>query len=305
MDRLTAIEIFVETAKAGSFTAVADKFQMTPAMIGKYIKWLETRVGARLLHRNTRRQHLTEAGQQYLAGCQALLLHYQELEQRTLAHSGEAIGRLRINAPVTFGCNVLTPLLCHFMTKHPQIRIELELSDTLSEIVGDGFDLLFRVGIPHDGTYIAREFASMELILCASPAYLANHGSPKTLSDLAHHRCLGFLPWLKASTLGEQFSLEYLHLWDSPFMTNHGMALKHAALTDAGIILQPLTLVAQELSQGHLIRLLPEMPALIRPIYMLYPARESMPYRLRLLIDYLLTQRDNCMPRMTLLADLN
>lgn len=140
MDRLTAIEIFVETAKAGSFTAVADKFEMTPAMVGKYIKWLETKVGTRLLHRNTRRQHLTEAGQQYLEDCQALLHHYQELEQRTLAHSGKAIGKIRINAPVTFGSHSLTPLLCHFMALYPQIRVELELSDTLSEIVGDGFD---------------------------------------------------------------------------------------------------------------------------------------------------------------------
>ena len=187
MDRLTAIEIFVEVARAGSFAAVAERFAMTPAMIGKYIKWLEARVGSRLLNRNTRCQSLTEAGQEYLAGCQNLLQHYRELEQNTLANTGQAAGRIRINAPVTFGSYRLTPLLCRFMERYPQIRIELDLSDRLVDVIGDGFDLIFRIGQPKDAGYIARPLTSTGSVFCASPDYLQRHGTPLTLADLASH----------------------------------------------------------------------------------------------------------------------
>lgn len=233
MDRLTAIEIFVEVARAGSFSAVADRFEMTPAMIGKYIKWLEARVGSRLLNRNTRCQSLTEAGREYLGGCQSLLQHYRALEQNTQAHTGQAAGKIRINAPITFGSYRLTPLLCRFMAQYPQIRIELDLCDRLVDVIGDGFDLIFRVGTPKDAAYIARPLAHSASVFCASPRYLQRHGTPQELADLARHHCLGFAPWLTQSSLATEFPLEQLHLWDSPFISNHGSALKVAALNHA------------------------------------------------------------------------
>ncbi|WAF97858.1 LysR family transcriptional regulator [Aeromonas dhakensis] len=291
MDRLTAIEIFVEVARAGSFAAVAERFAMTPAMIGKYIKWLEARVGSRLLNRNTRCQSLTEAGQEYLAGCQSLLQHYRALEQNTLANTGQAAGRIRINAPVTFGSYRLTPLLCRFMKRYPQIRIELDLSDRLVDVIGDGFDLIFRIGQPKDAGYIARPLTSTGSVFCASPDYLQRHGTPLTLADLASHHCLGFSPWLGQSRLAEAFPLEQLHLWDSPFISNHGGALKVAALNHAGILLQPRALLSEELERGTLQEILADALPAPRPVNLLYPAREPLPLRLRLLIDYLVEQR--------------
>ncbi|MGE6135009.1 LysR substrate-binding domain-containing protein [Aeromonas salmonicida] len=288
MDRLTAIEIFVEVARAGSFSAVAERFEMTPAMIGKYIKWLEARVGSRLLNRNTRRQSLTEAGIEYLGGCQNLLQHYRELEQNTRAHTGQAAGKIRINAP---GSYRLTPLLCRFMAQYPRIRIELDLCDRLVDVIGDGFDLIFRVGTPKDAAYIARPLTSSTSVFCASPRYLQRHGTPMALADLARHQCLGFTPWLTQSSLAEEFPLEHLHLWDSQFISNHGSALKVAAINHAGIVLQPRALLTQELESGVLLEILPDALPAPRPVNMLYPAREPMPLRLRLLIDYLSEQR--------------
>jgi DNA-binding transcriptional LysR family regulator len=291
VDRLTAIEIFVEVARAGSFSAVAERFEMTPAMIGKYIKWLEARVGSRLLNRNTRCQSLTEAGREYLGGCQNLLQHYRELEQNTRAHTGQAAGKIRINAPITFGSYRLTPLLCRFMAQYPQIRIELDLCDRLVDVIGDGFDLIFRVGTPKDAAYIARPLTSSTSVFCASPHYLQCHGTPIELADLARHRCLGFSPWLTQSSLAEEFPLEHLHLWDSQFISNHGSALKVAALNHAGIVLQPRALLSQELASGTLLEILPDALPAPRPVNLLYPAREPMPLRLRLLIDYLSDHR--------------
>ena len=264
---------------------------MTPTMIGKYIKWLEARVGSRLLNRNTRCQSLTEAGQEYLAGCQNLLQHYRELEQNNLANTGQAAGRIRINAPVTFGSYRLTPLLCRFMERYPQIRIELDLSDRLVDVIGDGFDLIFRVGQPKDAGYIARPLASSDSVFCASPHYLQCHGTPLTLADLARHHCLGFSPWLGQSSLAEAFPLEQLHLWDSPFISNHGSALKVAALNHAGVLLQPRALLSEELERGTLQEILADALPAPRPVNLLYPAREPLPLRLRLLIDYLSEQR--------------
>ena len=236
-------------------------------------------------------QSLTEAGQAYLAGCQSLLQHYRELEQNTLANTGQAAGRIRINAPVTFGSYRLTPLLCRFMERYPQIRIELDLSDRLVDVIGDGFDLIFRVGQPKDAGYIARPLASSDSVFCASPHYLQRHGTPLTLADLARHHCLGFSPWLGQSSLAEAFPLEQLHLWDSPFISNHGSALKVAALNHAGILLQPRALLSEELERGTLQEILADALPAPRPVNLLYPAREPLPLRLRLLIDYLSEQR--------------
>ncbi|MFM5844371.1 LysR substrate-binding domain-containing protein [Aeromonas sanarellii] len=291
MDRLTAIEIFVDVARAGSFSAVAERFEMTPAMIGKYIKWLEARVGSRLLNRNTRSQSLTEAGREYLAGCQSLLQHYRELEQNTQAHTGQATGKIRISAPYTFGTYRLTPLLCRFMAHYPQIRIELDLSDLLVDVTGDGFDLVFRVGAPKDAAFIARPMAMSVPVFCASPRYLQRHGTPRELADLARHHCLGFTPWLSQSNLAGEFPLDQLHLWDSPFVSNHGGALKMAALHHAGIVLQPRALLREELASGALVEILSHALPAPRPVNLLYPAREPMPLRLRLLIDYLCEHR--------------
>ncbi len=174
----------------------------------KYIKWLEARVGSRLLNRNTRCQSLTEAGQEYLAGCQSLLQHFRALEQNTLANTGQAAGRIRINAPVTFGSYRLTPLLCRFMERYPQIRIELDLSDRLVDVIGDGFDLIFRIGQPKDAGYIARPLTSTGSVFCASPDYLQRHGTPSR-----------WRIW-PATTVWDSAPGSASHAWPRPFPSN-------------------------------------------------------------------------------------
>lgn len=292
MDRLTSLEIFCAVSEAGSFSAVAERFAMTPAMIGKYIKALESRTGVRLLNRNTRRQSLTEAGREYLAGCREVLRHYHLLEQEMQAHNGQAAGLVRINAPITFGTCQLTPLLCDFMAQHPQIRVELHLSDSLDDVVGSGADLLVRVGALKDASYICRPLTFSQHLFCATPAYLARHGTPTRLADLEHHRCLGFLPWQTESPFSQAFPLEHLHLTRSPLLANQGQALKVAALHHAGILLQPFSLVQAELARGDLLEILADQRPPPRPIHLLYPSRAPLPLRLQLLIDYLLARGD-------------
>ena len=176
MDRLLSLEIFSAVAKAGSFTAVADSFGITPAMVGKHIKQLETQVGATLIHRSTRKQSLTEIGEDYLQGCQKLLADFALLEQKTAQLKNVPSGILRINAPTMYGSIVLSPLICDFLELHPQLHIELVLSDQMVDVLHDGFDAVFRIGKLEDAPYIGRKICDYDLVYCASPSYLNKHG---------------------------------------------------------------------------------------------------------------------------------
>ncbi len=289
MDRLTAIEIFVEVARAGSFAAVADRFAMTPAMIGKYIKWLEARVGSRLLNRNTRCQSLTEAGQEYLAAARTCCNTTGSwsrtpwpIPARRRAGSASMPRHLR-QLPADAAAVPLHGAL-------PADPHRAGSVGSLVDVIGDGFDLIFRVGQPKDAGYIARPLASSDSVFCASPHYLQRHGIPLTLADLARHHCLGFSPWLGQSSLAEAFPLEQLHLWDSPSSATTAapqggrpQPCRHPAAAARPAERGARTRHPAGDPGGCPARPAPGQPAL--------SGQGALPLRLRLLIDYLSEQR--------------
>ncbi len=287
MDRLKSIEVFVEVVNAGSFTKASEKFAITPAMVGKHIKNLEHTAGAPLLNRNTRKQTLTEIGEIYLLRCHKILSEYAALEQETSLIRKEPTGILRINAPITFGTLLLSPIICDFLEKYPKIDIELELTDELIDVTHDGFDVIFRIGDLEDAAYIGKKVTDYELVFCASPHYLNTSGIPSSIKELNQHRCLGFSYWKKQSKTISKLDTHAFDIAHSRFRANNGMALKVAALNDYGVLLQPRILVSDELTDGKLVEILSEFKPEPSPVNLLYKSRNEISLKVRLFIDFI------------------
>src|SRR5471032_1008192 len=195
MDKLRSMEIFVAVVDAGSFTAAAQAFEISPVMVGKHVGQLEERLGARLLTRTTRRQSLTEIGRQYVEQCRAILAQIQAAESGAEAMHGSVRGRLKITAPVSFGSEWLGPAMTEYLARHPDVGLDLALNDRVVDIVEEGYDAAIRIGKLEDSGLVARALFPYAMVICASPAYLKRRGKPRTPADLVHHECLDFMDW--------------------------------------------------------------------------------------------------------------
>ena len=282
--------VFATVAEEGSLSAAARALGLTPSAVSRIIARTEQRLGTRLLLRTTRAITFTAEGEAYLRGARRILADMAEVEE-AITDQGVPRGRLRVSAALGHGRLAIVPLVAAFSARYPNITVDLSLGDEVVDILGGQADVAVRFGHLPDSPLTARKVGETGQVVVASPDYLQRHGTPVELADLARHRCLGFTPWLTQSSLAEEFPLEHLHLWDSQFISNHGSALKVAALNHAGIVLQPRALLSQELASGALLEILPDALPAPRPVNLLYPAREPMPLRLRLLIDYLSDHR--------------
>lgn len=282
MDRLLSMEVFVAVVELGSLTAAAARHEMSAAMAAKHIKGLEARLGLRLMNRTTRRQSLTEAGQAYYARCKAILADIREAEQGAEALRVAPRGTLRITSTVSFGSFALAPAIADYLDRYPDVSVELALSDVVEDLVASRYDLAVRIGEPRDSGLVARRIGSYQMIICASPAYLARHGTPATPADLGRHQCLDFSHWSRRTGWrlrdgeGEGGQADYPPT--SRFLANNGQALRQAALAGFGIVLQPELLLAEDVHAGRLTPILrPYWPA-ARPVTLLYPKdRQALP----------------------------
>lgn len=242
MDRLTSMAVFVKAAESGSFAAAALAFGISSQMAGRHVSALEARVGAPLLARTTRRQSLTEIGQLFYERCKALLADAEAAESVALDYSATPRGRLRVTAPVTFGTCSLAPMIARYLRRHPEVEVDLTLTDRFVDLVDEGYEVAIRLGALADSTMIATPLMPYRLVACASPAYLAERGEPKTPAALAEHDCLGFaftsLPpyneWVFGSAQGKH-SVQV----SGRLQANDMKALLAAALDGLGIVLAP------------------------------------------------------------------
>ena len=289
LDRLTSMAVFVRAADLGSFTAAAAEFGLSTQMVSKHIMALEQQLGSRLLHRTTRKQSLTEIGYLYHERCQTILAEVEAAGALTEQAQATPRGRLRINAPVTFGSQSLVPLITRYLRQYPEVEIDLTLSDRLVDPIEEGYEAVIRLGPINDSTtLVARPLAPYRLIACASPAYLAEHGKPETPADLLEHECLGFAYWF--GTLGRnwRFSRDSC-IYDAPvngrLQINDWKGLLHAALEEFGITLGYEAALTEALSAGRLVRILPDYEGPSRPMHLLYAADQRMTPKLRYFID--------------------
>jgi DNA-binding transcriptional LysR family regulator len=263
------MEVFVAVVDAGSFTAAAEMFAMSPVMVGKHIRQLEERLGARLLARTTRRQNLTEIGRQYAERCRQILADIKTAESGAEAMRSTPRGTLRISAPVSFGTQRLAPAMTDYLAAHPDVSLDLDLSDRMIDLVEEGYDAAIRIGELRDSTLVARPLTEYRMMLCASPEYLKQAGTPKTPEDLAHHQCLDFAPlnrrvrWNLNGTESEFPA--------SRFRSNQGQALRMAALRGYGILLQSEALLGEDVASGRLVPVLEDYLPAPRPVSLVYP----------------------------------
>ena len=192
LDRVMGMQVFAKVASLGSFSAAARALGMSQSMATKHVDAIEDRLGAQLFQRTTRRLTLTDAGQRYLEACERILVEIEEADAEAAADVAEPRGTLRLNAPLSFGFRQVVPALADFATLNPQLTVDLGLTDRFVDLVEEGWDLAIRLGTLGNSAMIARRLAPAMVVLCASPDYLARHGVPKTLADLAGHNCLGY-----------------------------------------------------------------------------------------------------------------
>ncbi|WP_028455703.1 LysR substrate-binding domain-containing protein [Chitinilyticum litopenaei] len=288
MDKLRSMQVFVTVADCGSFSAAAVQLGISAVMVGKYIQQLEQQLGSRLLERSTRRQSLSEAGKAYCAHARQVLELVEAGEAAVASLQDSPRGLLRISAPVTLGGVAIAPLLAGYLVRYPQVQVELMLSNQRVDLIEDGFDLAIRIG-PAPQELVARALPPYQLAIAAAPAYLARHGTPQEPAELADHHCLTHRIW------GQREGWPGLLMadgreWPAPsrLACNDGQALRQAALAGAGIVFQPLVLLAADLACGALVPVLSGHWPAPRPCHLVYlPDHRPRP-RLHSLVDYLL-----------------
>lgn len=273
--------VFVAVADTGSFAAAAQAQDLSAVMVGKHIRQLETHLGARLLQRDTRKQRLTEVGESFLEDCRRILdqVRHAESVAERLRHDGQPSGRLRITAPVTLGGSAVAAVATEFLQRHPEVTVELVLSDHMSDLIADAFDVAIRIGpLPDSDHLVARPLRPYRMIVCASPDYLRRHGTPSDPRELVGHSCLNHLLWNHdAGWRFERIAAEPLRL-RGRFASNNGEALRRAAVAGCGIVLQPEVLLADDLAAGRLLPLFAEQLPPPRPVHLLYPRdRQPLP----------------------------
>ena len=274
MDRLASMAAFVKAVETGSFAAAANALGLSPQMVAKHVTQLEARLGARLLNRTTRRQSLTETGRTYHERCKGVLAEADWADAAAEETSGAPRGRLRINAPVSFGPS-LVPVLARYLRQHPRVEVDLVLSDRFVDLVEEGFEAVFRVGPLTDSGLVACALSPFRLVACASPAYLSERGTPSIPPDLEHHECLGYAHWSRPTAYEWQFTRDgrtHEALVHHRLRANDATALLSAALDGFGIALVAEDLVREALSSGSLVRVLPEFGTPSRPMHLLFHA---------------------------------
>jgi DNA-binding transcriptional LysR family regulator len=289
MDRLQSMEIFVAVVDLGSFTAAANAFRISPPMVSKHISAREKRLGATLLKRTTRSLHPTEIGQTYYESCKKILGEIELAESGATAMSATPKGLLRVSASTWYGSLTLAPLVCDYLGQHPEVNVDLSLTDRFVDIVDEGIDVAIRIGELADSSLIARKLSLFALSICASPDYLRQAGTPRKPGDLPRHQCLGFTNWRTQS--GWQLLQKQIGAGQMPrFQSNNGQALRTAALKGLGIIMMPRDLLRQDIEQGTLVEIMRDHVAPPRPIHAVYPReRQSVP-KLTSFVDFLVEQ---------------
>ncbi|QJW56752.1 HTH-type transcriptional regulator DmlR [Serratia plymuthica] len=289
MDVLLAMRAFRRVVERNSFYKAAEDLAVTPAALSKQIKQLEARLATVLIARTTRTMSLTEAGQLYYQEACRLLGEFDALEQTVAASVQQVSGTLRINAPLSFGLMVLSPLLPQFMQRYPELQVELTLDDRVLDVVAAGFDLSLRIRrhLP-DSSLSARSLGEVQQRICAAPAYLAQYGTPKTVAQLQHHQCLAYSLAEKPGhwhfTLGE----ENLSVAVNPRLTaNNSLMLRDMIGAGLGIGSLPSFVADPEIAAGRLVRLFPDFSSEAHQVFAVYPTRRHVQHKVRLFTDFI------------------
>ena len=299
MESLAPMRLFVATVRGGSFSEAARQLGCTPSAVSRQVGALEADLGVRLFTRTTRRLNLTEAGTALLEQSERILGEIDAMREAVRAVDASPRGLLRVTAPIVYGRLHLVPLLPEFLERHAEVEVNLVLSDAVVDLLENDIDVAVRIAALPDSTLIARRLASVERVICGSPAYLQQRGIPAAPADLREHACLPFRfhtaanVWRSGSNVwrleGED-GLEEVSV-NGPFTANNADALVIAALAGLGLILVPTWLVSDHLREGALVPVLGDYrvsPSDIETsVYAVYPSGRFLSPKVRAFIDFL------------------
>ncbi|HTI18719.1 MAG TPA: LysR family transcriptional regulator [Trinickia sp.] len=274
--QLEDLQIYVAAVDERSFTAAALRLQLSKQFISRRVMGLESDLGVRLLVRNTRKLAVTDLGQEFYERAKRILAEVADAEQAMSSQRSNPRGLLRVSAPMSFGATHLSPLVADFMRTNPDVRVDVELSDRVVDIIGESFDVALRIGTLADSTLIAQKLAEIRMIACCSPDYASRRRLPVTPADLARHPCLLY---------GQEGRTGWEFLVDGtsrafevrgPLRANNGEVIREAAVAGLGIALLPEFIVASALKSGALLEVLNDFDSPPLALYAVYPQhRES------------------------------
>ena len=287
MDRLTAARVFIEVAERGSLTQTAEFLEMSPAMVSRYLAAMEDWVGARLLHRTTRRIGLTDAGQAVLSSCRQLLELAEDVQHLAGNRNREPEGKLRVATSASFAEAQLTAAIVDFQRLHARVQVELLVADRSVDLVEDRIDLAVRITNSLDPAVVARPLAQCRSVLCATPAYLAQHGRPAGIDELKTHRFI-----THAFGAGTRYRFRHRgKIVEVPvngmLFTNETAVLRRAVLAGAGLGMLPTYYVGDDLRNGALARILHDHEPEPLGLHAVYLSRRHRPLALQLLLEFL------------------
>jgi DNA-binding transcriptional LysR family regulator len=290
IERMRDIHAFVHVAEAKSFTAAAERIGLSRSAVGKSVVRLEDRLGVRLLQRTTRSVSLTSEGAVFHERCIRILADLDEAEMSMLSHSQAPRGRLRLELPVSFGRLHVLPIVNQFMSKWPEISVNVSLSDRFVDLIDEGIDLAIRLGGSDDSRLMTRLLAPHHLVTCASPAYLKIHGVPRNIDELASHSCLAFVHGGRPGDW--RFNVDG-HIRtvavNGRFSSTNAEALRDATLAGYGIARLATFLISDDLRSARLLPVLNEYSTDGPAVRAVYPSSRHLSPKVRSFIDELLT----------------
>ena len=289
MNRLENMETFVRVVEAGSISAAAERLGVAKSAVSRRLKELETHLGVELFHRTTRRMNLTDTGRGFYQHCLRLLDDVLEAELAASQAHATLAGRLKVAMPSSFGLMHMSSAINDFLLANPAIEFDLDFNDREVDLIQEGFDLAIRIGHLPDSSLIARRLAPIRLILCASPAYLDEQGTPRKPQELAAHDCLVYSlspdpeHWQLPDGNGNVHRIK-IH---PRLRASTGEFLKDAAVAGQGIILLPSFIAYREIEQGSLQPILCDYQPAQLDAYVIYPPTRHLSQRVRAFVDFL------------------
>lgn len=290
MDRLTSMNVFATVARLGSFVAAAEELGISNTMCSKSIRNLENNLGARLLNRTTRQLSLTEVGSAYHKKIINILMEVEDAEQCVHELQNNPIGILRIMSLPSFGSFHVARAIKGYKKQYPKVAIELNLSDDFSNLIDRGMDLAFRVGELEDSSVVALKISSSRLIICASPEYLKENGTPQTPDELNDHTCMGMTNNIVFSSQWK-FNIDgvetMIKIKSNYLRSNIADSLRVAAINGSGLIQQPSYMIGLDIQSGRLKPVLEKYEPKPLPINLIYAHRKHMSVKIRSFVDYM------------------
>ena len=297
MDKFESMRAFTRVVEAGGFAAAARDIGLSRSAVNKLVMNLEDDLKVQLLHRTTRKVTPTETGLAFYDRCIAILADLAEAEQAASQLQTEPRGRLRINAPMTFGTLHLAPAITDFLLQYPDLHIELALNDRFIDPVEEGFDLTVRIAAPPESaSLIVHRLATAKRVLCASPNYLRQHGTPQHPDDLKQRSCLhyGYLSNQNQWRLTDPQGTDHTVTVQGKLCSNNGESLREATLKGLGIALLPTFIVGEDLKQGRLTAVLTDYLPIEIAVYVIYPINRHLSTKVQLLTEFLRDRFGDC-----------